>query len=132
MHGLLGMEHGCNSAEYHLNPPFPISIGDFPPSFDLNSQHHGYSDKINRIIKIYGFKIFIDKFDVNVIRQSRCEDGRTVGGKMKLGQTFKFGPFGIDQFEFHRHILYFGRAGNQSTSLEIRIKNFTPPLVLLP
>jgi len=29
-----------------------------------------------------------------------------VGGEMKLGQTFKFGPFGIDQFEFHRHILY--------------------------
>jgi len=28
---------------------------------------------------------------------------------MKLGQTSEFGPFGIDQFEFHRYFLYFDK-----------------------
>jgi len=56
-----------------------------------------------------------------------------MGGKVELGQAFKFGPFGIDQFEFHRHIRNFEKAGNQSTSSGIEITTQVPHhTIMLP
>jgi len=46
-----------------------IPVSDFPAAFDLHGQHHGYADKIDRLVKIDGFEIFVDKIHLDALRQ---------------------------------------------------------------
>ena len=100
-HGFLGMEHGGNPAKNHLDAFFAIRIGYFPASLDLHRQHHGDTDEIDRLIKIYFFQVLIDKIDFDIIRQGGSKNNRTMRGQMKLGLSVKLGPLGIYQFKFH-------------------------------
>ena len=68
-HGLLGMQHGGDAAEYDRYANFAKGIGDFPTAFHLNGQHHGDADHIRSIVPVDGLQVFIDKRDVNIIGQ---------------------------------------------------------------
>ena len=43
------------------------NIRDLPASLDLKGEHHGDADKIDRIVKVNRFQVFIGKFNFDII-----------------------------------------------------------------
>jgi len=110
--GLLGMQHGGDAAEDHLDAPGPVGVGDFPAASDLDRQHHGNAHQVHRVVEIDGLQVFVDEVHFDVCGQAGGEDHRAVGGQVKLGLLMQLGPAGVDDAEFHRDRDLQRRMGN--------------------
>ena len=120
-HGLLGMEHGGDAAEDHLDALFPVDIGDLPAPFHLHGQHHRDADEIDRVVEIDGFKVLVDEVDIDIVGQGGGKDHRAVRRQVEFGLPGQFRPSGIDQFEFHERYQCTGCKRSALTRCMLRV-----------